>query len=110
MEYSFNHAKLIAYFSLPSIQLSCHLVEPLLCMVGELQRRQLELNKLLIKKDKEIQDYKDQGTLVSRSKSSTSGRIGIWHSHTHTHTIIHRYTLICACTCTYMPENVRCKV
>ena len=37
-------------------------------MVGELQHRQLELNKLLIKKDKEIQDYKDQGTLVSRSK------------------------------------------
>ena len=39
-------------------------------MVGELQHRQLELNKLLIKKDKEIQDYKDQGTMVSRSKFS----------------------------------------
>lgn len=51
-----------------ALQLSSHLVGPLLCMVGELQRRQLELIKILAKKDKEIQDYKDQGTLVSRSK------------------------------------------
>jgi hypothetical protein len=37
-------------------------------MIGELQRRQLELFKLLKAKDKEIDDYKAHGGKVSRSK------------------------------------------
>lgn len=41
---------------------------PLLTMVGELHRRQLELFKLLKAKDKEIDDYKGHGAKVSRSK------------------------------------------
>lgn len=36
-------------------------------MVGELKRRQTELNKLLKNKDKEIEDLKSQGIRVSRS-------------------------------------------
>lgn len=44
-----------------------HLVLPLLSMVGELQRRQLELVKTLKKKDYEIQEYKSSGAVLSRS-------------------------------------------
>ncbi len=50
------------------VQLSTHLVFPLLAMVGELGRRQQHLIQLLGKKDKEIQDYSDQGYSVSRSE------------------------------------------
>ena len=39
-----------------------------MAMVGELQRRQQELVKLLKLKDKEIDDYKVQGSKVTRSK------------------------------------------
>lgn len=51
------------------IQMSVHLVAPLLSMVSELCHRQEELVRLLVKKDKEIQDYKDHGAEVSRSKA-----------------------------------------
>ena len=40
---------------------------PLLAMVGELSRRQKELQEILSRKDKEIKDYRDQGYRVSRS-------------------------------------------
>ena len=50
------------------LQISDHLTCPLLAMVGELQRRQQELVKLLKLKDKEIDDYKIQGGKVTRSK------------------------------------------
>ena len=36
-------------------------------MATELNRRQQELFHLLERKDREIQDYKDQGSVVSRS-------------------------------------------
>lgn len=48
-----------------------HLTLPLLGMVGELKRRQGELNKLLKNKDKEIEDLKSQGIRVTRSKKRT---------------------------------------
>ncbi|XP_064622668.1 non-homologous end-joining factor 1-like [Lineus longissimus] len=44
---------------------------PLLTMVGELHRRQLELFKLLKAKDKEIDDYKGHGAKVSRKHLET---------------------------------------
>jgi len=47
-------------------QLTDHLIMPLFSMVGELCRRQSELIKLLGRKDREIQDYKDHGATVSR--------------------------------------------
>lgn len=40
---------------------------PLLRMVGELTHRGEELAQILTLKDKEIQDYKEQGARVSRS-------------------------------------------
>ena len=46
-----------------------YLVFPLLSMVGELQRRQEELFKILKKKDYEIQEYKNAGAVLPRSKS-----------------------------------------
>ena len=52
-------------------QLTDHLIMPLLSMVGELSRRQSELIKLLGRKDREIQDYKDHGATVSRSREPT---------------------------------------
>jgi non-homologous end-joining factor 1 len=45
-----------------------YVVFPLLSMVGELQRRQDELFKILKKKDYEIQEYKNTGAVLSRSK------------------------------------------
>ena len=39
-----------------------------MAMVGELTRRQRELDKIMKSKDKEIDDYKSQGAKVSRSK------------------------------------------
>ena len=45
-----------------------HLVQPLLAMVVELNRRQSELCALLRKKDLEIMDYKESGVRLSRSK------------------------------------------
>ena len=49
-------------------QISEQLTVPLLAMVGELSRRQNELYNLLYAKDKQIDDYKNQGAKVSRSK------------------------------------------
>lgn len=45
-----------------------HLIVPLMAMVGELQRQQKELHKLLAAKDRQIDDYKAQGGQVTRSK------------------------------------------
>ena len=50
------------------LQITDHLTCPLLGMIGELQRRQQELVRLLKLKDKEIDDYKIQGGKVTRSK------------------------------------------
>ena len=41
---------------------------PLLSMVGELIQQRKELFNSIAKKDTEIQDYRDQGALTSRSK------------------------------------------
>lgn len=49
-----------------------HLIYPLLSMVGELQRRQLELVKLLKKKDYEIEEYKNSGAVLSRKVFETA--------------------------------------
>lgn len=43
-------------------------MEPLTIISAELNRRQQELFYLLERKDREIQDYKDQGVVTSRSK------------------------------------------
>ncbi|XP_028394214.1 non-homologous end-joining factor 1-like [Dendronephthya gigantea] len=45
-----------------------NLVLPLISMVGELQRRQKELFKILKRKDYEIQEYKNTGAVLPRSK------------------------------------------
>ena len=62
----------MTFFLSPSFslmdQLDCHLVSPLLSANAEMMRREKELVCLLAKKDKEIQDYQDQGTTVSRSE------------------------------------------
>ena len=50
------------------VQVSGHLIQPLVTMVNELHRQQDELFKLLANKDKEIGDLKSQGVRVSRSK------------------------------------------
>lgn len=50
------------------VQVSGHLIQPLVTMVKELHRQQDELFKLLANKDKEIGDLKSQGVRVSRSK------------------------------------------
>ena len=41
---------------------------PMLTMIGELQRRQNELCKILKAKDKQIEDFKMQGVKNTRSK------------------------------------------
>lgn len=46
-----------------------HVVLPLLSMVGELQRRQEELFKILNRKDYEIQEYRNTGAILSRRKT-----------------------------------------
>ena len=46
-------------------------------MVGELMRRQRELVKIIQSKDKELEDYKNQGVKVTRSKTSI---LNIMHS------------------------------
>jgi uncharacterized membrane protein YoaK (UPF0700 family) len=56
-----------------SLQVSEHLIIPLLTMTGELNRRQQELYKQLKNKDKEIDDLKAQGVKVSRSKYTQAG-------------------------------------
>ncbi|XP_077997058.1 non-homologous end-joining factor 1-like [Glandiceps talaboti] len=48
-----------------------HLTTPLLTMIGELERRQEELESLLRKKDNEIEDYKLGGAKVSRKHLET---------------------------------------
>ena len=50
------------------LKVAKHLVEPLTIISAELNRRQQELFYLLERKDREIQDYKDQGVVTSRSK------------------------------------------
>lgn len=45
-----------------------NLVLPLISMVGELQRRQKELCKILRRKDYEIQEYRNTGAVLPRSK------------------------------------------
>ena len=44
-----------------------HFSIPLLVMVGELERQQSELISILKGKDREIEDYKAQGSKVTRS-------------------------------------------
>ncbi|XP_068740229.1 non-homologous end-joining factor 1-like [Montipora capricornis] len=48
------------------------LVQPLLAMITELNRRQTELFRLLRKKDEEIMDYKESGVRLSRKSLGTS--------------------------------------
>lgn len=60
----FNTFKIL----LSSLKVAKHLVEPLTIISAELNRRQQELFYLLERKDREIQDYKDQGVVASRSK------------------------------------------
>ncbi|CAM1293445.1 Uncharacterised protein g738 [Pycnogonum litorale] len=48
-----------------------HLTSPLLAMISELNRRQLELQKLLSQKDAEIQDYIFSGASVSNNYLET---------------------------------------
>lgn len=50
--------------------MNVQLVNPLLSMVRELNHRMEALVKQLIAKDREIQDYKEHGALISRSQSS----------------------------------------
>lgn len=49
------------------VKVGSQLVQPMLAMITELQRRQAELCILLRKKDQEILDYKDSGVRLSRS-------------------------------------------
>ncbi|CAL1528364.1 unnamed protein product [Lymnaea stagnalis] len=49
-----------------------HLTIPLMAMVGELFRQQQELFKILVAKDKQIDDYKSQGAKVSRKWLETA--------------------------------------
>ncbi|XP_047136939.1 non-homologous end-joining factor 1 isoform X2 [Hydra vulgaris] len=58
-------------FSL-ELKISNQLVTPLLLMVSELSRKQGELSELLKRKDKEIQDYKLQGSQVSKQHLETT--------------------------------------
>jgi len=55
-------------FELFLLQGKNHLTVPLLAMVCELSRRQQELIKVIMTKDKEIDDLKSQGAKHSRSK------------------------------------------
>ena len=48
-------------------QVGSQLVQPLLAMITEMNRRQTELFRLLRKKDEEIMDYKESGVRLSRS-------------------------------------------
>ncbi|CAH3121148.1 unnamed protein product [Porites lobata] len=49
-----------------------HLVQPMIAMIAELNRRQAELFTLLRKKDLEIMDYKESGVRLSRKSLGTS--------------------------------------
>ena len=53
--------------NLVCVKVGSQLVQPMLAMISELQRRQAELCILLRKKDQEILDYKDSGVRLSRS-------------------------------------------
>lgn len=44
-----------------------YFVQPLLLNTAELQYREAELIKIILKKDKELEDYKSQGAKLSRS-------------------------------------------
>lgn len=50
---------------------SFQLLHPLFVMLKELQRRNNELQSLVVKKDREIQDYKDHGATISRRHLET---------------------------------------
>lgn len=54
------------------MQLKHQLVNPLLSMTVELLRQRNRLVGIIEKKDKEIRDYKDNGSVVSRSKIITN--------------------------------------
>ncbi|XP_065839293.1 non-homologous end-joining factor 1-like [Oscarella lobularis] len=55
----------------PNKELGSQMVIPLVVMVGELLRRQDELQKIISKKDREINDYKMSGSQVSRKTLET---------------------------------------
>lgn len=50
------------------LQVGSQLVQPLLAMITEMNRRQAELCTLLLKKDQEIKDYKESGARLTRSE------------------------------------------
>lgn len=54
-------------FNYFNVQLDLHLIQPLWMMVNELLRRQEELKKIIVSKDREIDDYKSTGARCSRS-------------------------------------------
>lgn len=76
--------------SLPPSQVSNHLITPLLSIIGELCRRRSELIKIIGKKDREIQDYKDQGITVSRRRQEVILVIGLRTRPSHK-----RRTILC---------------
>ena len=57
-------------FFLLLFKVGSHLVQPMIAMIAELNRRQAELFTLLRKKDLEIMDYKESGVRLSRSKNT----------------------------------------
>ncbi len=58
---------IIMFLLLSIFQLKSHLVNPLLTFSTEMLRRQNELVGIIKRKDKEINDYKDGGAVISRS-------------------------------------------
>ena len=58
-------------------QVCSQLVRPLLLMSRLLQRQVGQLGDLLVRKDMEIQDYRENGAVLSRGT----------HTHTHTYPI-----------------------
>lgn len=55
----------------PTSDAYTHVTEPLLLMVVEMQKRQERLINLIDKKDAQIQDYKQQGCQLTRSRLDT---------------------------------------
>ncbi|EDV28306.1 Non-homologous end-joining factor 1 [Trichoplax sp. H2] len=53
-------------------ELDLHLIQPLWMMISELLRRQEELKKIIVNKDREIDDYKSTGARCSRKQLETS--------------------------------------
>ena len=48
-------------------QISKEMILPLLSMIGDLLQQREDLFNIIARKDNEIQDYKDQGAIASRS-------------------------------------------